>query len=154
MLFLWCPGLLVMSYVDIVEAIQDPRFLFKRTEPQIVEVVIYVSSALLTTSSALVQLGSCESQHYSVDKCTNKQKLVDSSASLDRRERDEHRSEQSISKSELFGLVKLWVVFFVFHKFFCWKYTQMGDALIMYRVTGHLASARLSSLCSESVLLL
>ena len=97
MLFLWCPGLLVMSYVDIVEAIQDPRFLFKRTEPQIVEVVIYVSSALLTTSSALVQLGSCEAQHCFVNKC--EKKLGRSSVSVNRGEQEEHNDEELISNT-------------------------------------------------------
>ena len=52
------PGLLVLSCADFVKAIQDPRDLLKvqRPESKMVEVVVYVSSAPLTTCYALVQL--------------------------------------------------------------------------------------------------
>ena len=61
----WRAGILVFSCVHCVEAIQDPGQVFKVKIPesQMPEVVIYVSSALLTTCLALVQLGSCEAQH-------------------------------------------------------------------------------------------
>ena len=64
MLSLRRPGLLVLSNVDFFEAVQHPRNIFKvkRPESQMVDVVVYVSSALLTTCSALVQLVSCEAQ--------------------------------------------------------------------------------------------
>ena len=57
MLSLWSPSLVVLSSVDFVEAIRDPRYLFKvkQIESEMVEVGMYVSSTLLTTCS-LAQL--------------------------------------------------------------------------------------------------
>ena len=68
------PCLPVLWCVDFVEAIQDPRHLFKVKRPEyyMFEVVIDESSALLTTGSALVQLGSREAQHCFVNRCKNR----------------------------------------------------------------------------------
>ena len=62
-----------------------------------IDVVIYVSSALLTTYSALVQLGNCEVQHCFVNKCKTKENLGHSSVSLDRGEQDTHCGDKLIS---------------------------------------------------------
>ena len=99
MLSLQRPGLLFLSGVDFVKAMQDLRHLFKVRQPesQMVEVVIYVSSDLLTTCSALAQLGNCEAQHCFVYRCANKKKLGYSSASLDREEQDEHNGVEFMS---------------------------------------------------------
>ena len=99
MLSLRRPGVLDLGRVDVVEVIQDPRHLLKvkRPESQMVEVVIYVSSNPLTTSSALAQLGSCAAQHCFVNTCQNKKKLGQSSVSLDRGEHEEHNDEEFIS---------------------------------------------------------
>ena len=80
-------------------AIQDPRHSFKVTQPesQMVEVVIYVSSDSLTTCTALVQLGSCETQHCHVNRCKYKLKLSRSSILLDKGVEDEHSGEEFIS---------------------------------------------------------
>ena len=58
------------------------------------EVVIDESSALLTTGSALVQLGSREAQHYFVNRCQNRKNLGHSSISLNRGEQDKHNSDE------------------------------------------------------------
>ena len=90
------PGLLVLRCVDFVEAMQDPRHLFKVKQPesQMVEANL---CALLTTCAALVEHGSCEAQHCFVKKCKNKKKLGHSSVSLDRGKWDKHNGEQFIS---------------------------------------------------------
>ena len=71
MLSLCCSGKLGLGCVDVVEAIRDPRHLFKveRPESQMVEVILYMSSALLTTCSAHVQLDRCKARHYFVNHC-------------------------------------------------------------------------------------
>ena len=72
MLSLQRPCLPVLSGLNFFE-IRDPRNLIKvkRPEYHMLEVSIYVSSALLTTCSALLQLGSCEAQHCFVNQCKN-----------------------------------------------------------------------------------
>ena len=89
MLSLWRPGLIVLSCVDFVKWIQDPRHLFKvkRPESHMVEVVIYVSSNLLTTCSPLVQLDRCKALHFYFNQCTEKKKLGHNSVLLDRGEK-------------------------------------------------------------------
>ena len=84
------PDLLVLSSVDFVETILDPRHLFKvkRTESSMFESFKYEFSSVLNMYSALVQLGSCEAQHRSVNQCKNKKKLGHSSVSLDREEQE------------------------------------------------------------------
>ena len=58
------------------------------------EVVIDKSSALLTTGSALVQLGSREAQHCFVNRCINRKNLGHSSISLNRGEQGIHNSDE------------------------------------------------------------
>ena len=56
------------------------------------DVGIDESSALLTTGSALVQLGSREAQHCFVNRCNNRKNLGHISISLNRGEQDKHIS--------------------------------------------------------------
>ena len=88
MLSLRRSGLLGLDCVDVVEAIRDPRQLFKveRPESQTIEVIIYVSSALLTKCSALAQRDRCKAQRCFVNQCKNKKKQGRSSVSFNRGE--------------------------------------------------------------------
>ena len=88
MLSLHRPGLLVSGRVGFVEAIQDPRNLFKVKPPEseMAEVVIHFCSAILITCLALEKIGSCEAQHCFANKSKNRKKRGHSRASLDRGE--------------------------------------------------------------------
>ena len=98
MLSLRHPGLLVLSYVKFVDAIQDLMHLLlaNRPESQMAVVVTYVSCARLRTCSALAQIVSCQAQHCFVNECKNKKKLGHSSVSLHRGGQDEHHGEKFI----------------------------------------------------------
>ena len=65
------------------------------------EVAIYVASALLTTSAALVQLCSCEAQQCFANQCGTKKQVCYRSVSLDRGEQDKHNYEEVISSRKL-----------------------------------------------------
>ena len=99
MLFLRCSGLLVLSCVDYIEVVPDPRhwFKIKRQESQMVEAVIYVSFHLFTTWSPFVQLTSYEAQHCFVNRAKNKKRISHSSVSLDTGEQDRHNGEEFVS---------------------------------------------------------
>ena len=99
MLSLRCPILPVLSCVDFVEAIQDPKHLFKVLGPesQMIEVVIDVSSDLLTAFSAFVQLGSREARHWFVNRCKNIKTVSQGSISLNRGEQCKYNVEEFIS---------------------------------------------------------
>ena len=96
MLSLRRPGLPVWWCVNFVEAIQDPWHLFKvkRPECKLFEAIIDESSDLLTTCSAVVQLGSREAQHCFVDRCKNKKNPGHSGISLSTGEQDKHNSDE------------------------------------------------------------
>ena len=68
----------------------------QQPESQMIEAVIYVSSAVLTMCTTLVELGSCEAQHFFVNKCKSKEELGHSSVSLDRGEQDEYSGAEFI----------------------------------------------------------
>ena len=95
-------GLLLSIRNNFVKAIEDPRQCLKSNDhqSQMAEVVIHVSSTLLTKCTTLLQLDSCEAQHCFFSKCKNKKKLGHSSVSPHWVEQDEHNGEEFISSRQ------------------------------------------------------
>lgn len=131
------------------EAIQDLRNLLKvkRPESQMVKVVVYVSSALLTKCLALVQLGSCKAQQIFVNKFKIKEKLGHCNIILEWGERAEHNGDEFISTHNYSGSFVFLDISWVFLLEIS---SKIADAFIVYWTTGHPDFVRLFS-CSECV---
>ena len=99
----------------------------ERPESHAVVGVIYASSSLLTTSSAIVRLGSCYTQHSFDSKRKDVEILGHDSASLDREvdKQNAHSCEDFISIDKYLGSYHF---FTVSPEFFCWRYPKTADS--------------------------